>query len=62
MSNLTPTQLNIIKRNTERLRELNDLQITLFALAEIIESMDSLPVGRRIPLLTTLKERAGIQP
>lgn len=59
---MTPSQLNIIKRNTERLRALNDNQIVLFALAEIIEGMDALPVGRRYPLLTSLRERAGVQP
>lgn len=60
--NLTPTQKNIIERNTNRLRQLNDPQIILFALAEIIESLECMPEGRRIPLLTTLKERAGVQP
>lgn len=60
--NLTPSQINIIERNTNRLRQLNDPQIILFALAEIIEQMEGMPAGRRIPLLTTLKERAGVQP
>lgn len=60
--NLTPTQKNIISKNTLRLRQLNDSQIILFALAEIIEQMEDMPEGRRIPLFTTLKERAGVQP
>jgi len=60
--NLTPSQINIISRNTERLRQLNDNQIILFALAEIIENLQEMPAGRRFPLLTTLKERAGVQP
>jgi len=59
---LTPSQLNIIKRTTDRLRELNDPQITLFALAIILENMEHIPVGQRLPLITTLKERAGVQP
>ncbi len=59
---LTPSQLNIIKRNTDRLRQLTDPQIILFALAEILEGMEHIPAGRRLPLLTTLKERAGVQP
>lgn len=58
---MTPTQLNIIKRNTERLRTLNDNQIIMFAMAEIIEGLDTLPVGRRYPLLTSLRERAGVE-
>lgn len=60
--NLTPSQINIISRNTDRLRQLTDPQIILFTLAEIVEHMEDIPVGRRHPLLTTLKERAGVQP
>ncbi len=57
----TEAQMKILRDNTETMKKLNDGELLMAALAEIIMSMDSIPITKRIPLHAVLSERAGLK-
>ena len=57
----TEAQMKILRDNTETMKKLSDGELLMAALAEIIMSMDTIPITKRIPLNAVLNERAGLK-
>jgi len=58
---LTPAEIGIAAASLKNLRALTDGQLTMLALYEIVSVLEDIPIGKRIPLSVTLRERTGLK-
>ena len=58
---LTPAEIRVVAARLKNLRALTDGQLTMLALYEIVSVLEDIPIGKRIPLSVTLRERTGLK-
>jgi len=58
---LTQKEIKGVAASLAKLRAMTDGQVTMLALYEIVSVVQDIPMGKRIPLSITLRERSGVK-